>query len=130
VADSLRGLVAESLALLRWEVPAAFDRLGAKLAGLPVHFEVGAEAFGLDATLRLVAPPVAPRVVLRTDRPTVQALLDGHLDLRRALLDDRLYLLGTLHDLRRLLGALDVYLHGAVRAPGFETLRRRWGELA
>lgn len=128
MADSVRGLVAESLAVLRWEVPTAFDRLGAKLAGLPVHFEVGGVAFGLDPTLRLVDPPATPRVVLRTEGATITALLQGRLDLRRAVLDGRLYLLGTLYDLRRLLGALDVYMHGAVRAPGFVALRHRWEE--
>lgn len=128
MADPVRGLVVEALARLRWGVPAAFDRLGRKLAGFPIRIEVGPEAFGVEASaggIRVVAPPAAPVVMLRTDRATLNDLLDARLDLHRAIVEDRLYLLGTIHDLRRLLGALDVFLHGAVRARGFEALRQR-----
>ena len=128
MADPVRGLVAESLARLAWEVPPAAERLAERLAALPVRFEVGAEVFGLEvvqARVRVAAPPPTPAVWVKTDRATVAALLDGGLDLLEAVRSDKLYLLGTLQDLRRLLRALDGYLHGAVRGFGFEDLLRR-----
>ena len=131
MADTLRALIAESLAVVRWEAPPLWDALGQRLAGLHLDLALGEERFGIRAEageVRVVpAGPAAVRLV--TDATVIAALLDGQLTLAAAVQGDRLQLFGTLDDLRRLLAGLHVYLHAAVRAPGFGPLRARFAAL-
>ncbi|MEZ4469698.1 MAG: hypothetical protein R3F60_02625 [bacterium] len=132
MADSLRALITESLAVVRWEAPPLWDRLGQRLAGLTLDLALEGERFAVRAAagdVRVGAPDPGAPVRLETDRATIAALLAGQTTLADAVEADRLQLFGTLEDLRRLLAGLHVYLHAAVRAPGFGPLQARFAAL-
>jgi hypothetical protein len=57
-----------------------------------------------------------------SDRQAILDVVDGAVTLERAVLEDRIVLLGSVPDLVRFHDGLRIYLSGAVRAPGFAIL--------
>jgi hypothetical protein len=119
----------ESFDVLAREVAWAHAALCATLAPREIALRVGAERVALrftrDAVLHLPAP-AAPAIACATDRDTILAVLDAEATLLSAVLDDRLLLRGTPDHLLAFHDALVLYVHGAVRAPSFPALLRRF----
>ncbi|MEZ4468369.1 MAG: hypothetical protein R3F43_29030 [bacterium] len=70
----------ESLAVVRWEAPPLWDRLGQRLAGLTLDLALEGERFAVRAAagdVRVGAPDPGAPVRLETDRATIAALLAG-----------------------------------------------------
>ncbi len=63
---------------------------------------------------------------METTRAVILDLVDARAGLVEAILDDRLGLRGALPELARFHDGLMLYLHGAMRAPSFPGLLRRY----
>ena len=128
-SESFTGFVHESLHLLQREVPAAHAAMCAPVAGRTVAIEADGEAlslrFGVDAA-RAADPASAADVRVRTSARAVLALADGECSLLEAVFGDQLVLQGTPEAVIAFHDALVAYLHGAVRAPSFPGLLRRF----
>lgn len=116
-----------SLALLRRERPdlhSALVRAGRSLAiRLSVDDESACVRFEpTDVSVRMGA--AAGDVVVTSSSQAVLAAVDGTASLARLVHDGRLDVRGRLDDVLTFHDALTVYLHGAVRAPGFTELLR------
>lgn len=119
----------ESFAALAGEMPELYRRLCATLAPRQVRLQVGAEDIGLEFAadrVRFVACGPAPAVELRTTRAVILDLVDARTALVEAVLDDRLGFRGALPELACFHDGLMLYLHGAMRAPSFPGLLRRY----
>jgi hypothetical protein len=121
-------LLAESFAVLSREHPEASARLCAHLAGLAVAVQVDGEYFAAGfsssgACVRAITGREPAQVA--TQRQTLVDVLDDRQSLTEAVLVDAVRVVGTLDVLLRLHEGLGLYLHGAVRCPGFAPLLRR-----
>lgn len=125
-ADGFASFLARSLRLLDAEAPQAAALLGRSWAGRTLHLEVDGEALAVRGEQgRLTvsgasSPAAGPH--LRTRGAALLALLDGHRTLLSALRSDQLELHGEPGALAELMGALGLYLAGAVRCPSFPAL--------
>ncbi len=132
--DTFVGFLARSLALLEREHPEAYARMCAALARRTVLLKVDDEAIELrfgKRRLRLAEPGVGGGQTVRavTGRATILALVDGRLTLMDSVMQDRFEIFGGLDDLIAFHEGLMFYLHGAVRAPSFPALLRRFRTL-
>jgi hypothetical protein len=128
-SESFAGFVRESLEVLRREVPVAHAAMCAPVAGRLVAIGADGEELALRFAadgVRAAAPGGVPDLSVRTSRDAVLALVDAECSLLEAVLSDRLVLRGTPDDVIAFHDALVAYLHGAVRAPSFPGLLRRF----
>jgi hypothetical protein len=124
----VRTLLEESFAVLAREQPPASARLHACLEGLSVALRVGAEHFAVGFTgrgARLREVDGGERAQVSTSQRTLLEVLDGQQSLAEAVLADAVEVVGPLEILLRLHEGLLLYVHGAVRCPGFPLLLRR-----
>ncbi len=129
MGDSFVRLLGESLALLDAHVPHAVSAMRRQLGSMAVVIAVDDQVASVSMHRH---PPVlrgdrgsAP-VDVHLPRTVFDDLLDGRLSTLDALRLDRLWMRGELTDLVAFHGALQSYVHGAVRCPGFPALLRRW----
>ncbi|MDI1443540.1 hypothetical protein [Polyangium sp. 6x1] len=130
---SFAAFLAESLAALRRDGPWIFARLCERLARRELCIEVDGEALGLRCEIHdihLVEAPRSPDILLRTDRRTILDLVDARSTLLEALLEERLVVLARFEDVSTLHDAVQIYLHGAVRARAFPAMLRRFRQSA
>jgi hypothetical protein len=125
-------LLAESFQVLATEHPQARARMAACLEGLAVGLRVDEEHFA--ASFHQARARVAPAtgrepVLVTTRRRTILAVLEARLSLAEAVLADEVQVVGPLETLLRLHEGLRLYVHGAVRSPGFARLLERLREL-
>jgi hypothetical protein len=121
--------LARAFSTLEREMPTAYRAMCARLARHPVLLHVDTESVALVFTAthaRFVASVPAPRVLVRTSRATILAVLDAEATLMDAVLDERLRLWGGTDDLLTFHDALMLFVHGAVRAPSFSALLRAY----
>lgn len=114
-----------SLSLLDGEAPAAYAAVVASLGGRSVNIAVDDERLALLARrgrLVISAPLEHPTTSARTSRRALRRLLEGEVDLTRAILADEVALFGGVDDLTNLYDALLCYFRGAVRSPSFPAL--------
>ncbi len=129
---SFAALLGESLWALARECPAAYHQTVHRLRDAAVLVEIGGERVVVHASgdgheLRAPAPGDPPPSATLTASPAVLlGLLDGELTVLDCLLDERLHLVGSVHELLILHEALDWYLRGAVRTSAFPDLLRRF----
>jgi hypothetical protein len=119
----------ESLDVLADEVAPFQRELADLFAGRGVNIRVDGDEIGLvarDGRVRVDAPWPAPHVELTSDTSSILAVLDGEVTLADAVLEDRLVVRGALPDVVAFHDGLAVYVHGAVRAPSFADLLRRF----
>jgi len=129
---SFAALLGESLSALARECPAAYHQTVQRLKDAAVLVEIGGERVVVHASgdgHELRAPahgdPV-PSATLTASPAVLLGLLDGELTVLDCLLDERLHLVGSVHELLILHEALDWYLRGAVRTSAFPDLLRRF----
>lgn len=127
-----RDFLASSFALLAREVPTAYTHMCRQLAPREVILRVDGETVALvfrcdDVHIAPHSPH--PQVEIETTRATVLSVIDAEATLTEAVLDDRLLLRGRLEDLVAFHDALLTYVRGAVRAPSFPHLLRRYRQL-
>jgi uncharacterized protein with NAD-binding domain and iron-sulfur cluster len=120
-------LLAESFRALASEMPEPSARMGQLLRGLSVALEVDGERFAADfsAEPRVRSCSGEEPVRMATTRAAILELLDGRRSLSDAVLEDAVSVVGPLDSLLRLHEGLRVYLHAAVRSPGFAVLLKR-----
>jgi hypothetical protein len=129
-------LLAASFAMLAAELPAAHDRMCARLSGRAVEIRVGGErllaTFG-PAGARVVAvgegeegeaPGVSARIA--ASRGAILDVLDARRSIAEAVLADEVEVLAPIDELVELMGGLRAYVHGAVRCPSFPRLLARF----
>jgi hypothetical protein len=114
-----------SLAILESEVPAQRRAMAEHLAGRVLAIAVDGDIVDLAFDGTVLGVPVR-RVELTSTRAAILAVVDGDRTLADALLDGSLFLRGALDDVLACHDALMAYLHGAVRAPSFPLLLRRF----
>lgn len=126
---SFSALLRESLAALRVETPSVAATLAKTLGARRVSLVVDGDAVRVAAAhgrLSVLAGAGGAEVRVVTGRHTILALADGRQGLVDAILSDTLALYGAADDLIVFHDALVVYLSGAVRAPSFGGLLRRY----
>jgi hypothetical protein len=121
--------LAASLELLECECPQAYAAMCGALADRTLRLEVDGEPVSVVFTSRRAAIVAALgrfSVEVRTSRQTILDLTDAKKPLLDAVLDESLELRGDASELLAFLDGLRAYLHGAVRAPSFAPLLRRF----
>jgi len=118
-----------SFVTLERELPRIHERLCRHFAGHTVAIHVDGETVPLSFTARRVffqhgGSSHVVRIV--TGRSTILDLVDARRSLVDAVLGDQLQLLGSPDDLLHFHDGLMIYLHGAVRAPGFPSILRNY----
>jgi hypothetical protein len=129
VSDRFGPFLLDSFAVLGREVPWAHAGLRAALAPREILLRVDDEPVPLRFTRAAIEPlfaPAAPAIVCATDRRTILRVIDAEASLLSAVMDESLALRGSPDDLLAFHDALVLYLHGAVRAPSFPALLRRF----
>jgi hypothetical protein len=124
-ADFLR----ESFDALRRELPEVHGVMCGCLAEREVELRVGEEIVSLAFTatdVELRPSCGAPAAAVRTSRAGILDLIDARSTLLDSVLAGRLELAGTLDELARFHDGLMAYLHGAMRAPSFRSILRRF----
>jgi hypothetical protein len=122
---SIATLLARALELMQGGCPAALDELGRCLADVTVGLRVDDESFDVrvEAGMAIVGPPAGPATVtISTSRAAVRAVLSGQRTLADAVRADAVRARGPLRDLVAVLGALEAFVHGAVRSAAAERL--------
>lgn len=120
--------VSRGLGALRAELPWAYARVAAALAGRDVLLAVSGEDVPITArdgavVAHVVAPQgFSPCVTLRTERAVVARLADGELTIVDAVVSGEVALRGDVDDLVAFHDGLMAFLHGAVRSPAFPAL--------
>jgi len=123
----------ESFSALHRELPDVHARMCRLLCPREVHLDVGGEGVSLrfdDDAAVFLEGPLCPAIHVRTSRAAILALVDARSTLIEAVMSDELSLVGTPVDLLRFHDGLMTYLHGAVRAPSFPDLLRRFRQPA
>lgn len=127
--STFTAFLATAFATLERELPWAYVGVARRLAPRAVRLEVDGELVGLRFSSGAVAfePDVVdPAITVRTDRAAILAVIDAEASLLSAVLDERLHLQGTPDDLLAFHDGLVLWVHGAVRAPSFPALLRRF----
>jgi hypothetical protein len=122
---SIATLLARALELMEGGCPAALDELGRCLSGVTVGLRVDDESFDVrvEDGKAIVGPPAGPATVrISTSRVAVRAVLSGQRTLADAVRADAVRARGPLRDLVAVLGALEAFVHGAVRSAAVEQL--------
>ena len=128
---SLRTLLDESFTVLRREVPEAHRLMCAELEGAGVAIRVDDESVVVtcDGTGMRVdewSGREQPSAEIRTSREAILHVLNGKLAMANAVLTDAVRARASLETLVRLNRGLTMYVHGAVRAPSFPELLKRF----
>jgi hypothetical protein len=121
--------LAASLELLERECPAAHAAMCGALSDRALRLTVDGEAVVVIFTARRASIAAAARhcsVEVCTSRRTIIDLVDAKAALLDAVLHEALSLRGAPSELLAFLDGLRAYLHGAVRAPSFAPLLRRF----
>ncbi len=119
----------QSFAALRDEIPGALTEMCRSLQRRAVLLTVDGERVALRfgrASATIVQELFVPDIEVRTDAAAILDLVDARCTLHEAILTDRLFLRGTPDELLAFHGGLMAYLHGAMRAPSFPHLLRRY----
>jgi hypothetical protein len=114
-----------SLDVLRSEAPGSYRCIYEKLDGRTVAIEVDGERLSITPRWDRLVPCVSTEnVAVRASstRAALVRLLEGELDLTRAILDDDVVLIGALDDLTAFYDGLIAYFMGAIRCPTFPKL--------
>jgi hypothetical protein len=129
-------LLAESFAVLAAELPAAYERMSAKLAGQSVSLNVDGERFVVafaegKAQVRVVGEgekgeELSAPVRITTSRRAILEVIDAERSLAEAVLADEVDVMGDLERLVEAREGLLAYVHGAVRCPSFPALLKRF----
>lgn len=125
--SDLRTLIADSLAALHVECPAAHLRMcaavGRRVARLIIDGEViTLHGTGNDCEVADECPADRAAVRVVASRRALLDLMDGRESLEEAVLGDRVEVWGAADDLLALHEGLRWYVLGGVRAPSFERL--------
>jgi len=118
-----------SFETLEGEMPHIYTELCGRLAGRKVSLQVEKERVGLlfgAGRVRMYPGGLTAEIALNTSCETILALVDAELTLLEALLRGDIHLLGGPADVAAFHDGLMLYLHGAVRAPSFPALLRRF----
>jgi len=118
-----------SFAALEQELPAIYAEMCRILSPRVVAIAVDDEHIRVRfdaATVRLLAGSGPAVIEVQTTRAEILALVDAEATLVGSVVGDRLLLKGTATDLLAFHDGLLTYLHGAVRAPSFPQLLRRF----
>lgn len=119
--DPMPVLIESALATLGREHPDGLRRVLATAGDLAVQIDVGDEPCRVEFTDGGVTVVAGRRerhdVLVATDRSTVALVLDGRLDLVRALDDDVLHVIGDLRAVVRALDVLVAFVTASVHAP-------------
>jgi hypothetical protein len=121
--------LAESFALLRREADDVHGTLCRRLEGRTVAIRVDGEAVAVrfDAIRAdVLGSHPSAEIEVSTTRAAILDVLAGDLNLLDAVLADRLVLRGAPAALLAFHDGLLLYVHGAVRAPSFPSLLRRF----
>jgi hypothetical protein len=121
----------ESFEALRRERPAIYDEmcrvLQPRLARIDVDGgPVDVRFAGGEARVTRASRRATPAIEVRASRETILGMVDARWSLMSAIAEDRLSIHGFIDDLIAFHDGLTVYLHGAVRAPSFPDLLRRF----
>jgi hypothetical protein len=120
----LATLVADALACLLDEHPAAHAAMRARLDGRALSITLGTEQFAIvDGAVTAAAERAA--LELATDAATLDDLLGGELAVLDALCSERLAVRGAIDDLLPAFAAATTFLQGAVRCISMPPLLER-----
>lgn len=123
---SFAGFVRRALTAIRAEVPWAYDALGKALSGRTTLLLVDGEPAAVRADAKAGIEVGEARgesdVVCTTTSRAILDLIRGRETLLEAVLSDRIELRGEVDALLAWHDALEMFLHGAVRARAFEGL--------
>lgn len=129
-------LLAESLKVLAEEVPAAHERMCARLAGKAVQIHVDEERFvveidegGAGARIVRAGEGLAAEALIETSKRAIADVIDARCSLAEAVLAGDVNAVAPLHRLVDILAGLSTYVHGAVRCPSFPRLLERFRAL-
>jgi len=131
---SFAAFLRESFDVLRAEMPDLHALMCQRLAPSRVELRVGDELVGLafsenDVVFRLGAPRANARsadIEVRTTRQTILELVDAETTMLDSVTAETLFFGGALGELARFYDGLMIYLHGAMRAPSFPNILRRF----
>lgn len=128
MADSYAQLIGESLTSIAAEAPDCYAAASALARDLSFQIAIDGEVIGLvaDPLLRLAQPDSDSRVRAETTSIAITSILDGTTTMEALVLNDSLYLRGTVDDLAQGHDVLLSYLHGVVRSPSVPKLRARF----
>jgi hypothetical protein len=113
--------------VLRGGCPRAHAEMARRLGSATVRLAVDDETFDVRVERgapRIRPPDGMPTVLVRTTRPALRAVLAGRRTLADAVRADEVRAEGRLPDLVTLLGALEAFVHGAVRCDAIALLYR------
>lgn len=122
---SFAEFVRRALDLLAQELPWAYSALGESVGERVLGVEVDGSAFAIrraGAELVVDGAPLPLSVECIASRATILELIDARVTLLDSVLDRRLSLRGSLHDLVAFHEALTRFVGGAVRCPSFPSL--------
>ena len=128
MADSYAQLIGESLTSIAAEAPACYAAASTLARDLSFNVTIDGEVVGLvaDPLLRLAEPGNDSRVWADTTSAAISAILDGTTTIETLVLNDSLYVRGTVDDIARGHDVLLSYIHGAIRSPSVPKLRARF----
>jgi hypothetical protein len=128
MAEGFGTFLATSLSVLRHEQADIYARLRGELHHRPVSLLVDEESSGVElrGDLLAVQSPARPAIEVVTSGATILELVDGHLELREAVVADALLLRGTPEHLVAFDRALVLYMNGAVRSAQVRSLLGRF----
>ncbi len=127
-----RSFLKRSLRLLWEQHPPSYQQMALALAGKRVLIEIDHEAIALrfaDGTVYTEDPHGHFDVEARTSKAVILGLVDGQHTLMSTVLEDLFFLRGAMPELLAFHEGLTFYLQGAVRAPSFPGLLRRFRAL-
>jgi hypothetical protein len=121
----------ESFEALRRERPAIYDEMCRVMQPRMARIEVDGgpvdvQFAGGEARIMRANRRPKPAIEVRASRDTILGMVDARWSLMSAIAEDRLLIHGLIDDLIAFHDGLTVYLHGAVRAPSFPDLLRRF----
>lgn len=135
ISGPVADLLAESFEALAAELPAAYARVCAPLAGRVVEIRIDGErivASFADGRARVRAGAgedgEGADVRIVTSRRVILDVLDARRSLAEAVLADEVEVVGALDRLVEAHAGLTAYAHGAVRCRSFAGLLRRFRE--
>lgn len=135
--SSVAGLLAESFAMLRDELPAAYERMCSRLSERAMEIRVDDERFLVQigaggARVRALGAEEDARkdASITTSTRAIQDVIEARRSLVEAVLTDEVQAVAPLDSLVEVLSGLTVYVHGAVRCPSFPRLLERFRALS
>jgi SCP-2 sterol transfer family protein len=121
--------LSNSIHLLEKESRENFLRLNARLGGLRAKISDGSQTqivYFDDRRLVVVPFSIHTDIIVTLDAFKILQLLDGKESLQEAVLNKSIFIQGSLKILETYNEALGIYLHGALRSPGFPAILSRF----